>query len=89
MDSRRLVEVSLTSTRNRNSGIVRRVVQGLQTCVEIKFYGAFALNRRVDPHAIFMISARWRGDAGSSPLDGASTAAHPTHWLISTQPPNK
>ena len=38
-----------------------------------------------------MISARWRGGAGSSPLDGASTAAssprmvHPTHWLISTQ----
>ena len=44
------------------------------------------------------VPARWRGDAGSSPLDGASTAAssprddfvkiyrvHPTHWLISTQ----
>ena len=43
--------------------------------------------------------ARWRGGAGSSPLDGASTAAssprndlvkncrvQPTHWLISTQP---
>ena len=42
--------------------------------------------------------ARWRGGAGSSPLDRASTAAswprndvvksyrlHPTHWLISTQ----
>ena len=42
--------------------------------------------------------ARWRGDAGSSPLDRARTAAssprndlvknfrvHPTHWLISTQ----
>ena len=25
--------------------------------------------------------ARWRGDAGSSPLE------HPTHWLISTQVP--
>ena len=45
------------------------------TCVEIKFYGAFVLNRRVDLHAIFMIPARWRGDAGSSSLDGASTAA--------------
>ena len=68
------------------------------TCVEIKFYGAFVLNRRVDLHAIFMIPARWRGDAGSSSLDGARTAAssprndlvkncrvHPTHWLISTQ----
>ena len=46
-----------------------------------KFYGAFVLNRRVDLHAIFMISARWRGDVGSSPL-------HPTHWLISAQVPN-
>ena len=42
--------------------------------------------------------ARWRGNAGSSPLNRARTAAssprndlvkdcrvHPTHWLISTQ----
>ena len=63
-----------------------------------KFYGAFVLNRRVDLHAIDATPARWRGDAGSSPLDGASTAAssprndlvknfrvHPTHCLISTQ----
>ena len=56
-------------------------------------YGAFVLNCRVDPHAIDATPARWRGDAGSSPLDGASTAAssprndlvHPTHSLISTQ----
>ena len=39
-----------------------------------KFYGAFALNLRVDLHAIDATPARWRGDAGSSPLDGASTA---------------
>ena len=56
-----------------------------------KFYGAFVLNRRVYLHAIDAPPARWRGDAGSSPLDGASTAAssprHPTHWLISTQVP--
>ena len=45
------------------------------SCVEIKFYGAFLLNRRVDLHAIDATPARWRGDAGSSPLDGASTAA--------------
>jgi hypothetical protein len=32
-------------------------------------------------HAIDATPARWRGDAGSSPLD----RAHPTHWLISTQ----
>ena len=63
-----------------------------------KFYGAFVLNHRVVLHAIDATPARWRGDAGSSPLDGASTAAssprndfvkncrvHPTHWLISTQ----
>ena len=44
-------------------------------------------------HAIGATPARWRGDAGSSPLDGASTAAssprkdlvHPKHWLIATQ----
>ena len=46
-----------------------------------KFYGAFVLNRRVDLHAIDATPARWRGDAGSSPLE------HPTHWLISTQVP--
>ena len=40
-----------------------------------KFYGAFALNRRVDLHAIEATPARWRGDADSPPLDGASTAA--------------
>jgi hypothetical protein len=63
-----------------------------------KFYGVFVLNHRVDLHAIDATPARWRGDAGSSLLDGASTAAslprndlvkncrvHPTHWLISTQ----
>jgi len=63
-----------------------------------KFDGVFVLNRRVVLHAIDATPARWRGDAGSLPLDGASTAAssprndlvknyrvHPTHWLISTQ----
>jgi hypothetical protein len=56
------------------------------TCVEIKFYGAFVLNRRVDLHAIDATPARWRGDAGSSLLDRARTAAcAPTHGLISTQ----
>ena len=43
-------------------------------CVDIKFYGAFVLNRRVDLHAIDATPARWRGDVGSSPLDGASAA---------------
>ena len=40
-----------------------------------KFYGAFVLNQRVVLHAIDATPARWRGDAGSSPLDGARTAA--------------
>ena len=44
------------------------------TCVEIKFYGAFVLILRVNLHAIDELPARWRGDAGSSPLDGASAA---------------
>ena len=44
-------------------------------CVEIKFYGAFVLNRCGDIHAIDATPARWRGDAGSSPLDRARTAA--------------
>ena len=37
-------------------------------------YGAFVLNLRVDLHAIDATPARWRGDVGSSPLDGASAA---------------
>ena len=66
--------------------------------MEIKYYGAFVLNRRVYLHAIDATPARWRDAAGSSPLDRARAAApslrndlvkkfrvHPTHWLISTQ----
>ena len=33
-----------------------------------KFYGAFVLNHRIILHAIDATPARWRGDAGSSPL---------------------
>ena len=39
-----------------------------------QIYGAFVLNRRVDLHAIDATPVRWRGDAGSSPLDRASAA---------------
>ena len=39
-----------------------------------KFHGAFVLNV-ADLHAIDATPDRWRGDAGSSPLDGASAAA--------------
>ena len=35
--------------------------------MEIKFYGAFVLNRRIVLHAIDASLARWRGEAGSSP----------------------
>ena len=58
-----------------------------------KFYGAVVLNRRVGLHAIDATPARWRGDVGSSPLDGTSAATssprndlvkncrvHPTHF---------
>ena len=63
-----------------------------------KCRGAVVLNRHVHLHAIDATPARWPGDAGSPPLDGASAAAssprnglvkncrvHPTHGLISTQ----
>ena len=63
-----------------------------------KFYDAFVLNHRVVLHVIDAMPDRWRGDAGSSPLDLARAATssprndfvkncrvHPTHWLISTQ----
>ena len=49
--------------------------QLVERCVKIKIYGAFVLNRRVVLHAIGATPARRRGDVGSSPLDGASTAA--------------
>ena len=71
-----------------------------RTCTECsgpawksKFYGALVLNHRVVLRAIDATPARWRDDAGSLLLDGASTAAssprndlvRPKHWLISTQ----
>ena len=47
----------------------------LQPVWKSKFYGKFVLNYRVVLHAIDATPARWRGDAGSLLLDGASTAA--------------
>ena len=47
-----------------------------------KFYGAFVLNHRVVLHAIDATPARWRGDAASSPLDRASTAANAPDALV-------
>ena len=52
-----------------------RLFPDVCACVEIKFYGAFVLNRRVDLHAIDARPARWRGGVGLSLLDGASTTA--------------
>jgi len=76
----------------------KRSSRSVQPVWKSKFYGAFVPNHRVVLHAIDATPARWRGDAGSSPLDRARTAAslprndlvkncrvHPTHWLISTQ----
>jgi hypothetical protein len=86
----------VAGTRLRYKRKGRRLVQ--RPVWKSKFYGAFVLNHRVVLHAIDATPARWRGDAGSSPLDRARTAAssprndlvkncrvHPTHWLISTQ----
>ena len=48
-----------------------------------KFYGAFVLNHRVVLHAIDATPARWRGDAGSSPLDrDRSAASSPRNDLV-------
>jgi len=52
----------------------RALLHSLHLCGN-QIYGAFVLNRRVDLHAIDAMPARWRGDDGSSPLDGASAVA--------------
>ena len=60
---------SRAPTRLEDAHARRRNLRGNQ------FYGAFVLNRRVVLNVIDATLARWRGDAGSSPLDGARTAA--------------
>ena len=40
-----------------------------------KFYSVFVLNHRVVLHAVDAMPARWRGNAGSYPLDRARSAA--------------
>ena len=52
--------------------------------MEIKFYGAFVLILRVNLHAIDATPARWRGDAGSSPLDGARAPASSKNCRVHT-----
>ena len=66
--------------------------------VGVDFATTQLVDGRVLLYAIDATPARWRGDVGSSPLDGTSAATssprkdlvknyrvHPTHWLISTQ----
>ena len=72
LEEKRLATQLLDLVRIISSG---RAPQRRRPVWKSKFYGAFALNRRVDLHAIEATPARWRGGAGSSPLDGASTAA--------------
>ena len=53
--------------------------------MEIKLYGAFVLILPVNLQAIDATPARWRGDAGSSPLGRARTAAASSPRNDSTQ----
>ena len=89
---------SYTPDKDGGSSRDKIVAAALEPVWKSIFYGAFVLNRRVVLHAIDATPARWRGDAGSSPLDRARAATssprndlvkncrvHPTHWLISTQ----
>ena len=92
------VVATLTARRRRGGDARRRAAVAFVVLAPVwksKFYGAFVLNHRVVLNAIDATPARWRGDAGSSALDRARSAAssprndlvkncraHPTHWLI-------
>ena len=72
----RLARVAATPWARRDSRpFWRGKLRAPKPVWKSKFYGAFVLNRRVALHAIDATPARWRGDAGSSPLDRARTAA--------------
>ena len=81
LQSSRIMAWYLESRKSENSRMCAECVSStllmMAMCLspvwKSKFYGAFALHRRVVLHAIFMIPARWRGDAGSSPLDTRHT----------------
>ena len=66
-----VVFAAFVDTRCKHHNIL--VVNRVDLCGN-QIYGAFVLNRRVDLHTIDATPARWRGDVGSSPLDGASAA---------------
>jgi len=66
-----VVFAAFVDTRCKHHNIL--VVNRVDLCGN-QIYGAFVLNRRVGLHAIDATPARWRGDDGSSPLDGASAA---------------
>ena len=68
-----------------NPGKVSAASDGSDLCGNQNFTARFVLNRRVVLHAIDATPARWRGDAGSSPLDRARTAASsPGNDLLKT-----
>ena len=57
----------------RGAARLAHVFERVAACVEIKILRH--VRHRVKLHAIDATPARWRGDAGASPLDRASTAA--------------
>ena len=67
---------SYTPDSNGGSSRDKIVAAALEPVWKSKFYGVFVLNCRVVLHAIDAPPARWRGDAGSSSLDGASAPRH-------------
>jgi len=77
MDVGAIEDDALNDEEGENSD---EVEEGYKLCGNQNFTArsTFVLHRRVDLHAIDAMPARWRGGAGSSPLDGASTA-RPRH----------
>ena len=75
------VESVIWSSNSADPGAAKSYLEldddgGLRVPVwKSKFYGAFVLNHCVVLHAIDGTPARWRGDAGSLPLERARTAA--------------
>ena len=65
----------------RGAARLAHVFERVAACVEIKILRP--VRHRVKLHAIDATPARWRGDAGASPLDTQPTRpTEPTHWLI-------
>ena len=58
-----------------SEGVPLHAFGRVAACVEIKILRRVLLNHRADLNAIDATPARWRGDVGSPPLDGASADA--------------